>query len=135
PRHVEAAALRGMWRASALLAGNVPAEGDLQPADEMGILPAVPLPLLDVRLDVAGPLARVAIRVEANKFEIAVMVKTFPISNSKPPAPARRAEADGTGCRHLNPSSGLLRRSSPSFRTPTPRRVEAAAVAGHVEEG
>src|SRR5690606_17781239 len=51
------------------------------------------------------------------------------------PASARRAEADWTGCRHLNPSSGLLCRSSPSFRTPTPRRVEAAAFAGLGGEG
>src|SRR5690606_16721757 len=50
----------GMWRASALLAGNVPAEGDLQ-LDEMGIPPAVPLPLGDVRLDIAGPPAIVAV--------------------------------------------------------------------------
>src|SRR5690606_2189233 len=102
----------------ALLAGNVPAEGDLQP-DEMGILPAVPLPLLGVRFDVAGPLANLAVHIEANKFEIAVMVKTFPISNSKPPAPARRAEADGSGRCHLN--SSFFRQSfglfSPLFAT------------------
>src|SRR5690606_13647650 len=75
------------------------------PLDELGVYPAVPLPFLDVRLDVAGPPANFAVYVEANKFEIDVVVKTFPINNAEPPAPTRRAEADRPGfLRHLNPS-------------------------------
>src|SRR5690606_615765 len=66
------------------------------PLDELGVYPAVPLPFLDVRLDVAGPPANFAVYVEANKFEIDVVVKTFPINNAEPPAPTRRTEAGGT---------------------------------------
>src|SRR5690606_593910 len=116
-----------MWRASALLAGNVPAEGDLQ-LDEMGIPPAVPLPLGDVRLDIAGPPAIVAVRVEADKCPD--VLNPLSVGDVNLPAPARRAEADGAGCRHLNPSSSVMHRSSPRRSVPTPRHVEAAAVAG-----
>src|SRR5690606_3682613 len=110
-----------MWRASALLAGNVSAEGDLQ-LDEMGIPPAVSLPLGDVRLDVAGPLAIVAVRVETDKCPD--VLNPFSVGDVNLPAPARRAEADGSWCCHLNPSSGLLRRSSPQAKAcahPAPR--------------
>src|SRR5690606_4276653 len=116
-----------MWRASALLAGNVPAEGDLQ-LDEMGIPPAVPLPLGDVRLDVAGPPAIVAVRVETDKCPD--VLNPLSVGDVNLPAPARRAEADGSWRCHLTPSSGLLRRSSPRRSVPTPRHVKAAASAG-----
>src|SRR5690606_29948994 len=118
-----------MWRASALLAGNVPAEGDLQ-LDEMGIPPAVPLPLGDVRLDIAGPPAIVAVRVEADKCPD--VLNPFSVGDVNLPAPARRAEADGSWCCHLNPSCFVMRRSSPRrFRRAHPAPREGGGFAGH----
>src|SRR5690606_17605210 len=65
------------------------------PLDELGIPPAVPLPLGDVRLDVAGPPAISAVGVEADKLEIDIMVNPFPVNNVYLSAPTRRTEADG----------------------------------------
>src|SRR5690606_38496064 len=90
--------------------------------DGLGTYPAGPLPRLEVRPDVAGPSANTAVHVEADKLNVDIGVGAFPIRNAELlPASARRAEADGTRLlRHLNPSSRFCR-SSPSFRTPTPR--------------
>src|SRR5690606_17076258 len=91
---------------------------------EMGIPPAVPLPLGDVRLDVAGPPAIVAVRVETDKCPD--VVNPLSVGDVNLPAPARRAEADGSWCCHLNP---LLFCYAPLFATPkrahtAPRGVE-----------
>src|SRR5690606_21727446 len=71
-----------------------------------------------------------AVRVKTNKCPD--FFDAFSVGDVNLPAPARRAEADGSWCCHLNPSSGLLRRSSPRRSVPTPRHVETAAFAGHI---
>src|SRR5690606_31126686 len=58
---------------------------------------------------VAGPSAGATIDVEANKFHLDISVQALPVRNVELlPAPARRAEADGAGCRHLSHSFFLF---------------------------
>src|SRR5690606_16533428 len=101
--------LRGMRRRTRYPRSPPPGQRPMAEGLQLDVVcgpPAPSLPLLDVRLDVAGPAAGAAIDVQANKFDLDVGVQTFPIGNAEMPASARRAEADGTGCRHLNPSFG-----------------------------